>query len=389
MGNNLKATAVLFTSLFLVMVGFGIIIPVLPFFVINYGGGPTTLGLLMASYSLMQFFFAPFWGRLSDRIGRRPVLLIGLSGYGVTFILFGLSTELWMMFAARLLSGMVSSATLPTAMAYIADITEDDKRSGGMGLMGASMGLGMIFGPALGGWLGHYGFHLPFFVAGFLAILTVPFALAFLPESLKVLHKEKVVIERNISFDVVKNPLFVFFALGFTLNFIMSMFESTFALFAADRVGFDPREMGILFTILGILGVIIQGGLVGRLSEKFGDANLIKAGILVSAFGMGLILLAGDMMAMILFTSIFSSGGSLLGASSSSLISKLTEGGQGTTMGVMQSFGSLGRIMGPVTGGLLYEIHSSIPYTVGALTFILVFFLIKVKVDQYPIKQQT
>ena len=132
------------------MAGFGIIIPVIPYFFRQLGGSSTALGFFMASYSIMQFIFAPIWGRLSDRIGRRPVLLIGLGGYGLTFILFGFANHLWMLFVIRIISGIISSATLPTAMAYIADITEESERSKGMGMMGAAMGMGMIFGPAIG-----------------------------------------------------------------------------------------------------------------------------------------------------------------------------------------------------------------------------------------------
>ena len=173
MTNNKHAIGVLFIILFLVMAGFGIVIPNIPYFIEALGGNSTVMGLFMASYSVMQFIFAPLWGRLSDRIGRRPVLLIGLGGYAITFFLFGFVSSLWMLFAIRILAGMISSATLPTAMAYIADITEEDERSKGMGMMGAAMGLGMILGPALGGLLGHQDFSLPFFAAGGLAFLAI------------------------------------------------------------------------------------------------------------------------------------------------------------------------------------------------------------------------
>lgn len=380
---NYKTIAVLFSVLFLVMAGFGIIIPVLPYLVIHLGGGPTSLGLFMASYSIMQFFFAPFWGRLSDRIGRRPVLITGLAGYAVTFILFGFASQLWMMFAIRLLSGIISSAALPTAMAYIADITEGEDRSKGMGLMGAAMGLGMIFGPALGGWLGHSGFALPFFVAGGLAVLNLPFAYAFLPESLKKAGEQKTGERARITPDVIKNPLFVLFVVGFVLNFTLSMFEGTFALYAADRAGFGTRELGYLFAILGVLGVIIQGGLIGRLSRIFGDVILIKAGLVISAAGMLLILLATGSSSLYATTAIFNIGTTLLGPSSSSLVSKNAPGGQGASLGLMQSFGSLGRILGPVAGGILYDINMNIPYLAGMAILTVLILLAGKKISVY------
>lgn len=382
MKNHSKEIAVLFTSLFLVMVGFGIIIPLLPFFVVHLNGSPTALGFLMASYSLMQFFFAPMWGRLSDRIGRRPVLLIGLSGYGITFIMFGLSTHLWMLFAARLLSGMISSATLPTAMAYIADITDSENRAGGMGIMGAAMGLGMIFGPAMGGWLGHYGFSMPFFVAGGLALLTLPFAYFLLPESLSPGGQPRST-GRKLSLDVFKNPQFPLFALAFIVSFTMAMFESTFTLFAAARVGFGPREMGIFFTILGVLSVAIQAGLIGRLVKSFGDARVIISGIAISILGFLLLLAAPSVAALVAFACVFSVGNSLLRPSVSSLVTKTAGDGQGASVGIMQSFDSLGRILGPITGGAFFDLSANMPYLLGAVVLTVTLTAARKRLKQY------
>ena len=379
-----KEMVVLFTILFLVMAGFGIIIPIMPFFVTHLEGSPTALGFLMASYSLMQFFFAPLWGRLSDRIGRRPVLLIGLFGYGITFIIFGFSTRLWMLFAARLLSGMISSATLPTAMAYIADITGNRERAGSMGMMGAAMGLGMIFGPALGGWLGHYGFAFPFFTAGGLAIITLPFAWVFLPESLKDKSEKPPRAWHHIfGPQVFQEPQFPLFALSFVVSFTMALFESTFAIFAADRIGFGPREMGLLFTLLGILGVIMQAGLIGRLVNRFGEVKVILAGIIISAAGFLLILMADSAALMIIFAGIFSTGNSLLRPGISSLVTKTASGGQGTALGTMQSFDSLGRICGPITGGAVYDLDWHLPYSLSIVLLIAALAVFKGKLNQY------
>lgn len=355
---------------FLVMVGFGIVIPILPFFVGKLGGGALALGIFMSAYSIMQFFFAPFWGRLSDRIGRRPVLLIGLAGYGLTFVLFGMVNNLYVLIGIRALSGMVSSATLPTAMAYIADITEGTDRSKGMGMIGAAMGLGMIFGPALGGWLGHYSFSLPFFVAGGLALLLLPFTWALLPESLKQPSSDLPVRKSpGLSFEVWKNPLFALFSFNFVLNFTMSMFESTFALLTAAKVGFGPREMGFTFAILGIFGVLVQGVLIGKLVKKFGDANLLKFGAFLCSLGLLLIIVtanAANVVLLVTSTVIFMVGTSLITPTSSSLVTKQSSQGQGASLGIFQSFASLGRILGPVTGGALFLISMGLPYIIGA-----------------------
>lgn len=379
---------------FLVMVGFGIVIPILPFFVNKLGGGALSLGIFMSAYSIMQFFFAPFWGRLSDRIGRRPVILIGLSGYGLTFLMFGMVNNLYLLIGLRALSGMISSATLPTAMAYLADITEGADRSKGMGMIGAAMGMGMIFGPALGGWLGHYSFSLPFFVAGGLALLLLPFTWIFLPESLKQpissVSKRK---RPSLILDVVKNPLLALFAVNFVLNFTMSMFESTFALLSAAKVGFGPREMGFTFALIGIFGVLVQGVLIGKLVKKFGDANLVKFGAVLCSLGLLLIILSANALNAVLLlmsTVVFMVGNSLMTPTSSSLVTKQSSQSQGASLGLFQSFASLGRILGPVIGGALFVIGMSLPYITGAALMIFIVLVAgsKISTNAKPLVQE-
>lgn len=377
MGNNIRSVIILFFILFLVMVGFGIIIPIMPFFLTSLGGNASILGLFMATYSLMHLLFAPFWGRLSDRIGRRPVILIGISGYGITFVLFGFTDQLWLMFVVRILSGAISSATLPTALAYVADITRENERSQGIGLMTAAMGLGMIVGPALGGWLGQQGFSLPFFVAGGLALLIWPFAFYYLPETLTPAESIPEIITPPATEMKTNNPLFLLFILILILNFSTTMFEATFVFFAAHRAAFGPGEIGFLFTILGIIAVVIQGGFIGRLAKRFGDMNLMKGGLLISAAGLVLILFASDMPSLLITSAVYHIGTSLIGPSSSSLVTRYSRQGQGTSLGIMQSFGSLGRIAGPVAGGILYEYNIFIPYFMGALILVVVYLTIK------------
>jgi len=385
---------ILFIIQFLVMVGFGIVIPILPFFVDKLGGGALSLGIFMSAYSMMQFFFAPFWGRLSDRIGRRPVILIGLSGYGLTFLLFGIVNNLYLLIGIRALSGMISSATLPTAMAYLADITEGADRSKGMGMIGAAMGLGMIFGPALGGWLGHYSFSLPFFVAGGLALSLLPFTWILLPESLK--QPTSAVSERkrpSLILDVVRNPLFPLFAVNFVMSFTMSMFESTFALLSAAKVGFGLREMGFTFAIIGIFGVLVQGMLIGKLVKRFGDASLVKFGAVLCSLGLLLIILSADALSTILLlmsTVVFMVGNSLMTPTSSSLVTKQSSQGQGSSLGLFQSFASLGRILGPVVRGALFVIGMGLPYVTGAALMFVIILIAgkKIGINIKPLVQE-
>ena len=184
-----KALPILFLVMFLVMVGFGIIIPVLPFYAEEIGASPTELGWLMAVYSLMQLLFAPMWGKISDRIGRKPVIAIGIAGLSLSFFITAVSTELWMLFAARIVGGILSSANMPTVMAYVADITNEENRGKGMGIVGAATGLGFIFGPAIGGMFSKMSLTLPFYVAGTTAAVTFLLVLIILKESLTKEHK--------------------------------------------------------------------------------------------------------------------------------------------------------------------------------------------------------
>lgn len=365
-------------------------IPVMPFLVIKLKGTPTSLGFLMATYSIMQFIFAPIWGRVSDRIGRRPVLLIGLAGYGLTFILFGVATQLWMLFVIRIVSGAVSSATLPTAMAYIADITGHENRAAGMGMMGAAMGLGMVFGPALGGWLGHYGFHLPFFAAGGLALLTLPFAFFLLKESLPAHSELEPGSSLRFDLSIINDPLFPLIALAFAVSFSMALFESTFALFAADRVGFGPKDMGLLFAFLGVIGSVVQAGLISRLVKAIGDSGIIISGMVISIIGLLLLLIAPNRSLIIAFTGVFTVGNSLLRPSISAFVTKVASGGQGATLGLTQSSDSLGRVFGPVAGGWLFEFDIVYPYLAGACVLTIVLAATKSALRGYvPLEQDT
>lgn len=359
---------ILFSGLFIVMVGFGIIIPILPYFAESMGATSLHLGSLMASYSLMQFIFAPIWGRYSDRVGRRPVLLLGLLGFGFTFLMFGLSNRLWMLFAARILGGVLTSAMLPTAMAYIGDSTSERDRGGGMGLMGAAMGLGMIFGPALGGYLGIISFRAPFLVASGLGFFTAALAFFLLPESLP--PERRVVRARQARrpslWSALKGNLGYAFFLSFLIAFAMGNLESMFALFVEAKLGFGSAEVGTVFTVVGIVGVVLQGIVVGKAINRWGEIGVSRAALPMTAVGYLLITRATNLATLILFVAVQNLGSAFLNPSLSSYISKRAETGQGTAMGIQQSFMSLGRVAGPLWGGAVFSISYHMPYYTGA-----------------------
>lgn len=380
--NTKRALPILFAVMFLVMVGFGIIIPVLPFFAEQLGATPAQLGWLMAVYSLMQFIFAPMWGGISDRIGRKPVMLIGIAGLSLSFFLFAVSTQLWMLFAARILAGFLSSANMPTTMAYVADVTTPENRGKGMGIIGAAVGLGFIFGPAIGGIFSKTSLNMPFFIAGTVSAITFLFVLFFLKESLP---PEKRTVRtpgtKESRWKAFSGPTSVLYILQFFVSFSLAGLEATFAYFAFARAGIGTTNLGYIFMIMGLAGAVVQGGLVGRLTKKFGEGAVIQMGLVVSAIGFGLILLTDSFVTAAIFLTIFGLGNGVIRPSVSALITKRTEVGQGSATGLLSSFDSLGRIAGPPIGGALYSMQIGLPYISGlivsAIAFILYRFYMK------------
>lgn len=368
---NRKNMIILFFTLVVVMMGFGMILPLLGFYVESFGAGGVALGLLTASYALMQFIFAPLWGQLSDRYGRKPILLIGILGNALTQLLFGLSTELWMLFAARALAGILSSATGPVAMAFIGDSTSEEQRSGGMGLMGAAMGVGMVLGPGLGGLLARDSLSLPFFVASALSVLALVLVVLLLPESLPEHDRKRETTLRGPQLAELWRALFgpigVLLAMAFIVSFGLTNFEGVFSLYALERYGYGPQRVGLIMMFVGVTSALLQGLLTGPLSRRWGEANIIRASLLVSAVGFVAMTLARDFAGVVLTTLIFISGNALLRPSVSSLTSQLAPGGQGVAMGLNNAFMSLGRVFGPILAGLLLDVNLNLPYYSGAI----------------------
>jgi MFS transporter, DHA1 family, multidrug resistance protein len=368
-----KALPVLFAVMFLVMVGFGIIIPVLPFYAEDVGATPTELGLLMAVYSLMQLLFAPVWGRISDRIGRKPVIMIGIFGLALSFFLMAVSSQLWMLFAARIIGGLLSAANMPTVMAYVADITSEEDRGKGMGIIGASIGLGFIFGPAIGGIFSKTSLTIPFYLAGASSLLTFFLVMFVLKESLTLENRNAHTAKREPLLKAFNGALSILYILQLFVTISLAGLEATFAYFSADKAGMGTTQLGYVFMIMGLAGTIVQGGLVGRLTKKYGEGLVIQIGIVISAIGFALILLVHTFTTAAVYLTIFGIGNGLIRPSVSSLLTKKSAAGHGSTTGLLSSFDSLGRIIGPPLGGLLFSITAGLPYIAGILLSVIAF----------------
>jgi DHA1 family multidrug resistance protein-like MFS transporter len=373
MSSNRRNLVILFMTMIVMMIGFGLVIPILPFYIEWLGASGRDLGLLMAAYSLMQLVCAPFWGGLSDRIGRKPVLLFGVLGNALSMLFMGLSTTLWMLFTARVLAGILSSATLPTAMAYISDSTSDENRGGGMGGIAAAMGVGMILGPGLGGWLAGVNLSTPFFVAAGLSILVLTLIFLILPESLPPDRRSRATGKlRGPDFrsmwQSLFGPLAYLMVLSFLLSFGLTNFEAIFGLYVLERFDYGPEQVGTVFTVIGVTSVLVQGLLTGPLTRRWDESRVIQGALLISAIGFLVLLTAFNFATVLLTTCFFTVGNTLLRPTTAALISKRTgQQEQGASLGLHNSFMSLGRIAGPTWAGFVFDFNVSLPYVSGAV----------------------
>lgn len=376
---------ILFLVVFIDLMGFGLIIPLLPFYAEYFQASPDVVGMVMATYSFAQFLAAPMWGRLSDRVGRRPVLLVSLAGAVVAYIGLGLVDSLWMLFAARALGGAMAG-NIAAAFAYVADVTTPDNRARGMGLIGAAFGLGFIAGPAIGGILAgpdplNADYQTPAFAAAGLSIAALALAAARLKESLAPEMRARALVKRSrwLQFrDVLGRPkVGLLIALSFLATFVFAGMETTFAMWSRRQFGWGPEQNGYLFASVGFLAAAIQGGLVGRLAGTFGEARLITHGAAALAAGMvllpfsdSLIVLAASMILMVY-------GFSIINPSLNSLISlQAGKDEQGSVFGVSRSATTFARVVGPIWAGFLFAtLGKDWPYFGGALVMAAVVIL--------------
>lgn len=363
---------ILFCSLVIIMLGFGIVIPILPFYIERMGAGGTDLGLIMAIFAAMQFVFSPMWGDVSDRIGRRPVIMIGIIGNALAQVLFGLSTQLWMLYVARVLSGILSAATFPAAMAFISDTTSEENRGGGMGILGAAMGVGMTLGPGIGGVMARFGLSAPFFAAAGFSLIILVLVYLFLPESLppdkQVGRAGKLrTVDLGQLWRALFSPIGYLLFLAFLLSFALTNFEAIFGMYALRRYGYGAEQVGMIMTVVGLTSALVQGILTGPATRRWGEVQVIRFSLALSALSFAAMLSAVSLPTVLLTIALLVFGNAMLRPAVSSLISKRSPLSQGVAMGLNNSYMSLGRIAGPIAAGALLDLALFLPYLVGAL----------------------
>jgi MFS family permease len=382
----------LFFTVFLDLLGFGLVIPFLPGLARDLGASDVVATMPGAAYSLMQFLFIPVWGRLSDRVGRRPVLLWSIAASAAGMAILGMGHTLAWLFIARLWSG-VATANIAVAQAYIADVTTPETRARGMGLIGVAFGLGFILGPAVGGLLSRYpvpgfsGGHigaLPAFVAAALSTINLLLALRTLPESLppesRGKSKRRAVPLDLASFRAATRLPGVGVAVAVTFLMIVcfAAMEQTFRLFTDDAFGMTAAGTGVILAAVGVIGAVVQGGLVGRLARRFGEARLVIAGATLMAVAFALLgaspmFGSGATAALWISCILIALGNGVMAPALPAYVSKRAGAdSQGLALGTLQSGSAMGRVVGPALGGVLYaSLSPTAPYAVGAVGLLL------------------
>jgi DHA1 family tetracycline resistance protein-like MFS transporter len=382
----MKPLFVLFFIVVVDLLGFGIIIPLFPYLAVRLGATPEQITPILGVYSLCQFIAAPLWGRLSDRIGRRPVLMTSMLGAALSYLILAYADSIAWLIVSRALGGFMAG-NISAAMAYAADVTSDEDRARGLGTIGAAIGIGFMLGPALGGLLAgenlqSASFELPALVAAGCSALAFIAVLSWLPESHTAEHRAHHEHERGprTAWRQILNRPALLMLIGAVLlvTIAHSMLESIIAIWAMDRLNLGPRRLGLFLLLLGALVVLMQGGAAGRLSRSFGEKRVAFAGVASYALGLALLALADDVGVMI-------AGGVLCGLglgaylpSLSSLASKQADASErGVVMGTYQSATSLARIIGPMVSGSLYAaISFRAPFTAGIVVALPALWLI-------------
>lgn len=375
---NNKKLITLFIIVFVDLLGFSIILPLLPFYAETFNATPTQIGLLVASYAAAQLIGAPLLGRLSDRYGRKPVLLISLTGTFIGFLILGFANSLLMLFISRILDGF-TGGNISVAQAYITDVTDENNRAKGLGMLGAAFGLGFIIGPAIGGLLSVYGFSLPAFVAAGFSLISILGVLIFLPESLTAEARADLEKQERQSFSLnnlwkaINRPrVGPLLHVRFFYGLAFAIFQTIFPLYALYRFDLDARNTGFVLTYVGILVVFVQGFLVGWLAARFNEYRLIFMATMVMGVSLFAWAIVGNIFALLVALVPLAFAAGVLNTLLNSTLSKSVYPEEvGGTLGLSASLESFTRVISPSAGGyLLGSVGPWAPGVAGGLIMI-------------------
>ncbi len=367
---------VLFLIVFVDILGFGLLLPLLPFYVQRMGAGPEVITAVLGLYSLAQVIAAPFWGRLSDRYGRRPILATTCVGLGLSYLVLAFADSLALVILSRIVGGLMAG-NIAAAQAYIADVTSPETRAKGMGILGAAFGLGLIFGPSIGGLFAGVSvegadYHAPALAAMTLSFIAAAGAAFLLKESLSPearSHMEKrATVGDKMRVALGRQTLLVLVVTGFLIITAWAQFETVFALWVHEMFAFGPREIGFVFGFMGAVNVLVQGALMGMLTRRFGEKQLALVGGILFISGYLAVAVSASLPTLILSCAVLAFASALFNPSVTSLVSKEAASGErGAVMGAYQSATALGRVVGPSVSGALFAAAITLPYLVAAV----------------------
>lgn len=398
-----KQLAILLACVAVVTMGVALALPVLPFYIsrmaLAEGASPSEIafhvGFLTGIFAFMQFVFAPLWGAWSDRIGRRLAFLIGLGGYAISLVFFGIGTDLMVLYLARIVGGILSAAVLPTASAYVADVTDEAGRGRGMAWLASAVSFGFVVGPALGALLvrlkwyitwtwGPFAvddFSTPFIVAALLATATLVVALRLLPEPVALPTRRQQ--ERGGATGLAtrrwhtlkawslpqeaRSSLTMLLFYSFLGSFSLALFEGTFALHAQRVMRFTPAEMGAVFMVCGLVMAVAQASIVGNLFDRFGEHRLLPLGFGLMGVALLVLMIVRTMMLILVSVAFLALGMAIIIPALSSLVSKRPSVSTGKVLGIQAAVNSLGQATGPMIGGFLFAWYLHVPYLIAAL----------------------
>jgi MFS transporter, DHA1 family, tetracycline resistance protein len=374
---NTSRLAILFVTVLVDMIGFGIVLPLLPFYAEEFGATPLQVTLLIASFSAMQFVAVPIWGKVSDRLGRRPFIIAGLFASAVSYLIFGLAGSLVMLFVSRIAAG-AAGGTIAVAQAYVADTTGPADRAHGMGMLGAASGLGILIGPAIGGFFSPFGYHVPGFIAAAMCAANGIAAVFLLPES----HDGRSAASatapgrpagqaaglRAWARTMASYPFSLLLGVYFLSIMSFTAMTSVLALYGDRAFAMDAKDMGIVFAVAGGTTVIVRGMIVGWLARRVGERRIVQAGTVVLAFSLLAIPMAPTEALIFALVPFWALASGLTFPSLASLVSQEAEAGsQGALLGGQQVVGGIGRVLGPVWAGALFgAVGIGTPFIVGA-----------------------
>ena len=343
---------VLFTQL-LASIGFGIILPILPFYVTSLGAKPFELGILTATFAFVSLVFSPFLGKISDKAGRKKVILFGTFGFVFSYLIFAFASSLEMVFAARALEGLFAAALFPACVSLISDLTTDRQRGKAMGLFSMVFSLGFILGPALGGIASAISVRDAFFLASGLSLLNFAWIFFKLKEPKEKDESKNLVQKETKLLSHLSSPLLFVFLSTFMITFMIGGLDAVLALYTGEKMDFTSAQVGLLFAYIGVLIMVMQF-VSGALVNRFGETRLINAGLVFSAAGFVMLVFTHDWISLLLPLAVFVMGNALVFPSASSLLTKRITGNRGAVIGLNGSFASSGQMIGPLLGGFLY-----------------------------------